>query len=195
MSPTPAPAGLPPRACGCPGAGVVPPDREDDHRRYHDLVEQQTGIPYGAVLNADTIRAARGLGGSVSSAPLAARNEQLGKSSPGWRRDAHHGRPPKTPADGRRERDEALARVDTAADPAWKDEARRIVRRVATTRDTFTTDDVWDAGLPTPTEPRALGPVITALIRAGAITATGDYVPSRRRHATPMPVYRLGPRG
>jgi hypothetical protein len=82
------------------------------------------------------------------------------------------------------------ARAELAADPAWLDTARKAVVELAARVDTFTTDDVWEAGLAKPREPRALGPVIRRLINEGAITGTGAYVPSSYRHGAPIPVYR-----
>lgn len=183
--------GLPPRACGCPGAGVVPPDREDDHRRYHDLVEQQTGIRYGEPLNLSTIQAARGLAGSVSSAPLAARNEALGKSSPGWRRQAHHGTAPAplpTPAEGRAA---AIAGADLAlasAGALWEAEAKRVILDLAADAyadgRTFTSNDAWERGLPDPPSGnrRALGGIITRAARAGLIVKAGTGALSLHGH-------------
>lgn len=93
-------------------------------------------------------------------------------------------------------RDAAVARVQRGADPGWWNACYRIVIDTATTTDAFTTDDIWqaltDAGLPTPREPRALGSVMSAAHRAGAITPTDNYRQSQRIkcHARPIRVWR-----
>ena len=94
-------------------------------------------------------------------------------------------------------RDAGMTDALAAADVAWVEEARRAVWWCATQMDTFTTDDVWDRldsrEVPPPREPRAMGPIITRATKAKAITDTGERVPSRRRHAAPIPVYRRTP--
>lgn len=92
-------------------------------------------------------------------------------------------------------RDQAIAQVDGAADDQWKDQARRAVWWCANHHATFTVDDVWDRlealGIPTPPEPRALGPVLMRAVRAGAIRDTEKMAKSRRRHASKITVYTL----
>jgi hypothetical protein len=77
------------RPCGCPLGGAVPAEREAEHRAFHALVEEQTGIAWGQPLHGESLQAARGM---KTSAPdghvIAERNERQGKSSPGWRRRA-----------------------------------------------------------------------------------------------------------
>jgi hypothetical protein len=93
-------------------------------------------------------------------------------------------------------RDDALARVRNNADPNWWNTCYNIVINTATTTNTFTSDDIWqaltDAQLPTPREPRALGSVLAAAHRAGIITPTDSYRQSRRTecHARPIRVWR-----
>lgn len=71
--------------CRCPNGS-----RSPAHLAWHRLVIEQGG-PAGLV-NAQTLRDARGM---KTAAPdmhkIAARNEQQGKSVPGWRRKAAHG--------------------------------------------------------------------------------------------------------
>lgn len=68
--------------CLCPNGNRTP-----EHLAWHRLVIEQGG-PAGLV-NAKTLQAARGM---KTAAPdmhsIQARNERLGKSSPGWRREA-----------------------------------------------------------------------------------------------------------
>lgn len=73
--------------CGCPASSVVSDLAK--HRAWHDLVTEQTGIPYGQPVDAAALQAARGM---RTPAPdmhaIAERNLRQGKSSPGWRREA-----------------------------------------------------------------------------------------------------------
>jgi hypothetical protein len=73
--------------CGCPAS--FRPRSEAGHLRYHALVTEQTGIPWGDPVDAQSLQAARGM---KTPAPdmhsIAERNERQGKSSPGWRRRA-----------------------------------------------------------------------------------------------------------
>lgn len=98
------------------------------------------------------------------------------------------------------ETDEAVERVERHADAAWMDDAHAAVHNLAKdaaeTGQPFTADDVWgylhDHGIQAPREPRALGAVMRAAVRAGKIAAVG-YAPSRRRHMTPIRAYAAGP--
>jgi hypothetical protein len=96
------------------------------------------------------------------------------------------------------ERDDALARVDQAADADWQGEAILSFRRLVERGEPFTTDDVWDdladRDVPGPREPRALGPVTRRLLGLGLIEPVEpqEWRPSRRRHMTPIRVYRSG---
>lgn len=116
---------------------------------------------------------------------------------PTFDREAFHARVKaaneiRTLADARRERDEAMARVDSAADDTWKTAAMETLLRFCQTREPFTTDDVMDdlqrSGYQV-REPRALGPVVRRAVTRQWMYRIG-YVPSRRRHCSPMPQYR-----
>lgn len=87
------------------------------------------------------------------------------------------------------QRDDAMARVDGAADEQWRIDAWEFVRRYLSTHPFMCTDDLWDAGLPRTRENRALGPLIMRAARAGWIVKDG-YRPSTRRHLTPQVVWR-----
>lgn len=90
----------------------------------------------------------------------------------------------------------ALRNVDAAADPVWKQNAKRAVLDLATERATFTADDVWlllhTRGEEAPREPRALGAVMTAAASSGLIAVTTNYVESQRpeAHRRPIRVWR-----
>jgi hypothetical protein len=100
---------------------------------------------------------------------------------------------PKTLATARRERDEAVTRIADKAAPAWRAYMIKTVTAIGKRRGTFTTDDVWDVVDADPNAPmvhdrRALGPLMLGLSREGVVERIG-YVQSRRRHATPIPVW------
>lgn len=93
---------------------------------------------------------------------------------------------------GRQGRDDGMARAEFGAGPHWVKAAETIVLRLAGQRENFTTDDVWEAGLPRPREARALGAVMQRMARLDVIEATGRVVPSRWRacHTRPVMVWR-----
>lgn len=89
---------------------------------------------------------------------------------------------------GDAERDEALARVESGADPEWLAKAERVIRTLAYSGVPFIADDIWewmpvDAGS---VDPRAVGPVMMRLAREGTIVKTGQIKSSQRRHSSPM---------
>lgn len=92
------------------------------------------------------------------------------------------------------EADEAIGRADRAADDGWRSAAEAVVFDLAGRGRPFTTDDVWfelarrDVGQPR--EPRALGAVMRRAITGEVVHTTGEWARSKRRHATPIPVYR-----
>lgn len=91
-------------------------------------------------------------------------------------------------------RDQALADVETNADPAWLAKAEQVIRSIPGGW-TFTTDDVWfrlgEIGVGAPREPRAMGAAITAAAKAGLIVNGGQYRKSERpqAHARPIPIW------
>lgn len=86
-------------------------------------------------------------------------------------------------------RDAAITQVDANADESWKAHALGFVAQVSAQLGKFTTDDLWDAGLIKPLEPRALGPVMLRAAKRGLIEATGEYRKSRYRNCAPLPVW------
>ena len=86
--------------------------------------------------------------------------------------------------------------VDQAADPVWKTNAKRAVFDLASTRTTFTTDDVWNLlqkrNEEAPREPRALGAIMTAAASKQIIRASANYVESTRPecHRRPIRVWQ-----
>lgn len=95
-------------------------------------------------------------------------------------------------------RDQVLADTEASTDQEWRDACRQAIWHLATTRATFTTDDVWERleqmGVANgSTDPRALGPVVMRALRSGAIRDTGRMGRSRRRHATKITIYERNP--
>jgi hypothetical protein len=90
-------------------------------------------------------------------------------------------------------RDRKVRQAADHANQDWMEHARKVVLLVAKRMRSFTTDDVWDAlqkaKRPTTHDPRALGPIMRTLHAEGLILNTRTFVPSRRRHATPIPVW------
>lgn len=89
-------------------------------------------------------------------------------------------------------RDAAIARVDVSADDAWKAAARRTIEALALSRREFTSDAVWELGLPKPREARALGPIMRWAESERLIEAT-DRVQETAQvncHARPIRVWR-----
>ena len=89
-------------------------------------------------------------------------------------------------------RDEAMDRVSRGASEEWKQTALTLVQALCQLRSTFTADDVWEAGLQRPREPRALGPVMKRAQGLGYCEFSGQYVLSRQPkcHAHPRQVWR-----
>ena len=76
------------RDCGCTGAAVVAVD-EQQHAAWHQLVTEQTGLPWGIRIDAAALQAQRGYAGiGQNDHKTREKNLQTGKSSPGWRREA-----------------------------------------------------------------------------------------------------------
>lgn len=86
-------------------------------------------------------------------------------------------------------RDAAIAQVDANADAEWKAYALGFIAELSGRLEEFTTDDLWDAGLIKPREPRALGPVMRRAAKRGLITTTGAFRASRYRNCAPLPVW------
>jgi hypothetical protein len=95
-------------------------------------------------------------------------------------------------ADARAKANKAIGRVHDHADPQWLAAAGEALWRRSRMGQPFTTDEVMedidDFGVTTH-DARALGPVVRRFISKGVIVHTGEYVKSRRRHGSPIPVY------
>lgn len=88
-------------------------------------------------------------------------------------------------------RDDALERVEAAADAAWFDMAWKALVAYLRRHEQFFVDDFWsETELPVPREARALGPLVRRAVRAGYLKKTGGYRPSVRSHMTAKPIWR-----
>ena len=90
-------------------------------------------------------------------------------------------------------RDEAIDRVEQHAAPEFLDVAYTAVRRLAATRATFTTDDVWrliEEADPAPAthEPRAMGAVMRFAKRDGYVVPLDEWTLSTRPECHRRPV-------
>lgn len=68
----------------------------------------------------------------------------------------------------------------------WQADAEDHVRTLASTGEPFTSNEVWDTGLRTPSNLRWLGPVMTRLRKEGVIEKVGEGVLSERGHGSRM---------
>lgn len=93
-------------------------------------------------------------------------------------------------AEGRRERDEALDRLETAHED-WIMEAQALLFLVAKHRQYLTADDVAEQ-VARPKEPRAMGAVFRYGKSQGWIEPTNRFEPTARKqgHAGPRRVWR-----
>lgn len=93
---------------------------------------------------------------------------------------------------GEAARDQAIARVDAAADPDWKADAQRALNELIDAGEKFSADDIWLRVGYKPAEPRALGSLLQQAARRGRIVQTGERRKSARpeHHAYPCTVWR-----
>lgn len=93
-------------------------------------------------------------------------------------------------------REDAIVRANRHAVETWKTATFGVIRHLAETCLSFTTDDVWMALQEIPDvathEPRALGSMMREAAKSGWITPTDGYVNSQRPtcHARPVRVWR-----
>lgn len=82
-----------------------------------------------------------------------------------------------------------MDRAEAGASDEWKAYALGFIAEFSPTLKNFTTDDLWDAGMIKPLEPRALGPVLRRAVKHGLIAKTGEYRKSRYRNCAPLTVW------
>lgn len=90
-----------------------------------------------------------------------------------------------------RARDKAIEQVERGAGDEWMDMALAAVAQVARSKEFFTTDDLWEF-VSQPSEPRAMGAVMTRARNVGIATATDRTINSDRKecHARPLRVWK-----
>jgi len=84
---------------------------------------------------------------------------------------------------------DAIRAVSEAADPAWCIAALEAVRLTCVRHREFISDDVWDSGLDSTREDRALGPIMLEAKRLGYCCKTDRTRPSRRSHGSGKPIW------
>ena len=86
-----------------------------------------------------------------------------------------------------------MNRVLANVSSTWKEDAYAVVRQLAETKPSFSSNDVWAAGLSQPHDARALGPIMLGAARKGWIhMAEGYFVESNlsQQHRRPVQVWR-----
>lgn len=92
-------------------------------------------------------------------------------------------------------KDEAIDRVEDAANEKWKSTALRAVRWRAKKGVNFTSDHIWadlvGVDLEPPKEPRAMGAIMRKAVSEGLIVATDKTIPSTKpsNHKRPVRVW------
>jgi len=93
------------------------------------------------------------------------------------------------------QRDTAMKQVCDNTSDEFRACAEQAIVSVGKQNHKFTGDDIWDWIMSKTTirshDNRALGPIIKRMASAKTIEATGEYLPSRRRHLAPIRVWRL----
>lgn len=94
--------------------------------------------------------------------------------------------------EARMARDVAVQKVGEWAEQDWTRNAVAMGKQIAREKSEFTSDEFWRRGLPKPREPRALGPVMSVLHRAGFIEPTDRLENTSQvlRHAAPVRIWR-----
>lgn len=90
------------------------------------------------------------------------------------------------------ERDKAIESVTANAHEAFHESARAAILYLLGSKEVFSADDIWETieklfpikGYSS--DPRALGGVLRLMQKEKFIKPTGQWVPSRRRHAAPI---------
>jgi hypothetical protein len=83
-----------------------------------------------------------------------------------------------------------LDAVEDATDEQWRADALAAVRRVCLACPDFISDQIWEHGLESTREDRALGPIMLTARKNGWCEKTNYVRPSKRRHGSGKPVWR-----
>lgn len=84
---------------------------------------------------------------------------------------------------------DALTAVEANTDDGWAATALDFIERYLRGHATMFVDDLWEAGLPRPTEARALGPVMRRAVANGWMAKTKEARPSVASHLSLKPVW------
>lgn len=89
------------------------------------------------------------------------------------------------------DKEAAIAKAWEGAPEEWRHLAVEAIREVALNHAELTSDDVWATGLPSPPEPRAMGPALRVAAKEGYIKPLPRYRESGRRvcHNRPVRVW------
>lgn len=88
------------------------------------------------------------------------------------------------------ETERALQAVELHAEDAWKEHALEAVERTCRRLERFISDDIWDGGLESTREDRALGPILLKARKLGWCVKTGELRASKRSHLSGKPVWK-----
>ena len=83
-----------------------------------------------------------------------------------------------------------IAQSEDTSGPDWAEYADGFIDQYLTRHPYLFVDDLWDAGLLSPSSPRALGARMQAAARRGSMVKTKEYRPSVRSNLSPKPVWR-----
>lgn len=86
-------------------------------------------------------------------------------------------------------RSEGIARAAETAGEAWHREALAFLRKYARCHETIFCDDLWAAGLPPSTQPKALGALIVRAKKAGVLGEVVGYRKSAGSNMSAKPVH------
>jgi hypothetical protein len=98
--------------------------------------------------------------------------------------------------DGRRGRDEGMARAAAAANPAWVAGVWECIKDIARQQPELSSDDIFrladERKVEATHENRALGPLMKQAEKEGYIEATQKFIDSERtsKHLSPIRVWR-----
>ena len=87
----------------------------------------------------------------------------------------------------RARRDSGIAKAEASAG-TWMDEAWAFLLEYARTHETVFCDELWQAGLPPTTQPKALGALFVKASKAKVLERVG-YRPSKASHLAPKPLW------
>ena len=91
--------------------------------------------------------------------------------------------------EARARRDSGIAKAEASAG-TWMDEAWAFLLEYARTHETVFCDELWQAGLPPTTQPKALGALFRRASGKAKVLEHAGYRPSVRSNMSPKPLWR-----